>query len=255
MSRWMGTQFGAATSVSRSEPGRVNLTSTSPEIGIYAEVMAWILSYVLLAAGVIGGWYLLCVRANRNRAVRILHWIESALGGQGHVTGMTWITASEFEVPVRLSASVFRKSKLLVCMTPRELPLNWLIGRLSKRHSETLTFTADLDLKPSFVLQVQSMRWFARSRKDADPADGNWTFENNAPVVLTTRADWQNEVAGIVQCMLECEQREGLQLQFRKTSPHFRATVPLSAIEPAEQDSWQIFDMLRSIAAGASAKA
>ncbi len=186
MSRWMGTQFGAATSVSRSEPGRVNLTSTSPEIGIYAEVMAWILSYVLLAAGVIGGWYLLCVRANRNRAVRILHWIESALGGQGHVTGMTWITASEFEVPVRLSASVFRKSKLLVCMTPRELPLNWLIGRLSNRHPETLTFTADLDLKPSFVLQVQSMRWFARSRKDADPADGNWTFENNAPVVLTT---------------------------------------------------------------------
>src|SRR5258706_15022718 len=155
MSRWMGTQFGAATSVSRSEPGRVNLTSTSPEIGIYAEVMAWILSYVLLAAGVIGGWYLLCVRANRNRAVRILHWIESALGGEGHVTGKTWITAAEFEVPVRLSASVFRKAKLLVCMTPRELPLDLLIGRLSERHPQTLTLTPELHLKSSFGLYVQ----------------------------------------------------------------------------------------------------
>ncbi len=231
------------------------LTSKPAASRIYADVMVWMLSYVAVAGLAMGCWYLWSVRANRNRAVSILHWIENALGGQGHVTGIRWINQSEFEVPLRLASSPFRKSKLVVTLAPREFPLNWLMGKLRKEQTETLTFTADLELKPVLTLEVQSMRWFARSRKDADPTKGNWDFECGSPVVLTTRPDWRKEVAAIVQSMVNCEQRDNLQLQFRKTSPHFRATVPLEAIKPAEQDTWNIFETLRSIATGASAKA
>jgi hypothetical protein len=215
--------------------------------------MLWVLSYVIIAACAIGAGYYWSMRANRNRAVRILRWIEKALGQQGHVTGIRWINSSEFEVPVRLSTSVFRSSKLVINLCQREFP--WFLGKLRKGRPETLTFTADLDLKPAFALQVQGMRWFARSRKDADPATGDWTFESNVPVVLTTRTDWQKEIATILQSLLNCEQRDNVQLQFRRSSPHFRATVPLEAIEPAGQESWQIFQMLRDIAVGASARA
>jgi hypothetical protein len=72
-------------------------------------------------------------------------------------------------------------------------------------------------------------------------------------VVLTTRLDWQKEVAGLMQSMMTCAHRENLRLEFRKNSPHMTMTMPLENIRP--EGGCKIFAVLKTVAEGVSAKA
>src|SRR5437764_11724968 len=121
-------------------------------------VVEWSVLFVLYfgaAAVLMAAWNAWATRRNRNRAFQIMHWIENAMSGQGHVTGIQWRSAGEFEVPLRLVSGVFRKAKVMVKVAPLELPLNWLMRRCRTSEPETLTFCADLDLKPNFALEMQ----------------------------------------------------------------------------------------------------
>ncbi len=211
--------------------------------------------YFAAAAMLLIAWYAWTIRCNRNRAFEIVHWIENALNGQGHVTGIHWLSNAEFEVPLRLVSGVFRKARIMVRISPLELPLNWLMRRFKSAEPDTLTFFADLDLRPSFSLEMQSMRWFARSSKNLDLKDEGWSFESPAPVMLTTRLDWQKEATEVFQSVMNWETRDQISLSFQRSSPHFRATVPLEAIAPETRKQSQVFETLRAIAEGASARA
>ncbi|MCU1285472.1 MAG: hypothetical protein JWO13_1822 [Acidobacteriales bacterium] len=217
--------------------------------------MIWVFIslYLLVGVGTAAIWYFWSVRSNRQRAVQILYWIENALGKQGHVTGIRWHSVSEFEVPVRMASKLFRKSSILVKISSYRIPINWLLARINEPEAETLTFQADLDLHPTFNLELQNRRWFARSQKNLNVEGPGWQFEGCVPVVLTTRLDWQKELTTAIQSVLAVDQRENLQVQFRQSSPHFTATVPLDAITPESQMA--VFDLLGSIVSRASAKA
>jgi hypothetical protein len=97
------------------------------------------------------------------------------------------------------------------------------------------------------------MRWFARSRKDNDPTGPGWSFERVEPVVLTTRLTWEKEVTAAFQSMMHVENKEDLQVTFRKTSPHFSVTLPLEKITPSAE--LPVFEMLNTIAAVNSTEA
>ena len=43
-----------------------------------------------------------------------------------------------------------------------------------------------------------------------------------------------------------------LSVAFRRTTPHFSATVPLASLAPEAQTESDLFDVLRELAAGAS---
>jgi hypothetical protein len=227
--------------------------ATKSEIGIQVEVTwFWVSLSISLAVGFVSAWYLWARRSSQNRAIQVLHWIENSLGGYGHVTGIRWVDAETFEVPIRISKNIFRKSRFHVQMAPRELPLNWLWRRV-RSGKDTLVFSADLDYGPRFAMQLRTQRWFARTRKDATSDETGWNFESCQPVVLTTRLDWQKEVAGMMRSVMNCAHRENLNIEFRKTSPHLRMTMPLETIHP--ESGCKVFEVLRTVADGVSEKA
>jgi hypothetical protein len=197
-------------------------------------------------------WYLCFARYNRRKAIRVLGWIERAFDGNGQVAGLEWRSASSFQLRVRLWPNLFRHTSVNVQLHPREFPLSWLIARLRGRQ-ETLTFEADLDFAPSFNLEVHNHRWCGRTRRRFPGNSENWTKERPGPFVITTRNDWQREITNMMNALVASRECDCLTVSFSRTSPHFSATVPLESIAPEAQSETNIFNVMRELAAGASA--
>jgi len=197
-------------------------------------------------------WYCLSLRHNRRKAVRVLRWIEAALGGQGHVTGMRWIDPSRFKVPLRLTSGIFHRAWVLVEFTPCEMPVKWILSKLKNRQ-DLITFQADLDWPPSFTLDVNNFRWFARSSRKTPLEGRHWTFEQPGPFVISTRMDWQKEITTAMTSLAGSSNREFLNISFRRRSPHFSATMLLDSIAPTSPTRSYMFESVRELAASSSA--
>jgi hypothetical protein len=220
---------------------------------IYPTVMLGsALIYCALGASALFLWHFYFARRARKRAFEVVGWIEALLTGQGHMVGIEWESASSFQVPLRLRSATFRNPLLHVQLVPRELPLNWVMGKV-RAQQELLTFKADLDLAPPFTLELQSYRLFARTRKDLKPEAPGWKFEQATPFVLTTRKDWQREITAVISNLLSAPEHQFLTVAFSRHSPHFSATLALNSIAPESQCRTEIFDSLRELATGASA--
>jgi hypothetical protein len=217
-------------------------------------VLVLSLSLVLATAAIYSGWRFYSAYSNNGRAVQILYWIDQFLCGHGHVTGINWTSKSEFEVPLRLASNVFHRAKVKVKIANSRVP--WF-KRKTSPEAETLSFCADLDYRPALNVDLNNMRWFARSSRDNNPTAPGWKFESVTPVLLTTRLDWGKEMTAAVQQMLSVANKEDLQVTFRKVSPHFCVTLPLEKITPRSElgSEMPLFELLNSIATVSSAEA
>jgi hypothetical protein len=224
--------------------------------GIYDGVMlgAVFVCVVCVALGccALFLWYFSFSRKSKRRALEAMGWIESLIAGQGHVTGISWQGSSSFRAPLHLRNNAFHNASLQVNLIPRELPLRWLLGKL-KNVQETVVFEADLDWAPTFSLELQSCRMFARTRKDLSPEGEGWQFEQSTPFILTTRKDWKKEITAVISNLVSSPERQFLSIAFRRQSPHFCATLALDSIAPGSTCRTEIFDSLRELATGASA--
>ena len=126
-------------------------------------------------------WYVVSLRRKREKAREILRWIQASLAGRGHVVGISWTAASRFRVPLRLTCGVFRSAWVLVEMRTHETPVHWLIQKISSPR-EVLTFQADLDFPPTFSLEMQNFRWFARSSRKAKCKGGRDASLDGCPM-------------------------------------------------------------------------
>jgi hypothetical protein len=210
---------------------------------------------LLLTALLLGCWYWVGLRHVRRRAKQVLGWIEFALGNQGQVAGLRWVARSRFKVPLRLSCGVFHRASMLVDLSPCEMPLRWLLNRLGGQR-ELLIFQADMDLPPAFSLHVHNFRWCARSGKRAATVDNgkSWGFEHPGPFVISTRMDWQKEISYAMTSLARAENREFLEINFQRRSPHFSVTLPLEAIAPGSPIRSCMFETMRDLAASSSAR-
>lgn len=195
-------------------------------------------------------WYVFFRRFNRRKAVEVVRRIEAALAGKGQVLGIRWLSASLFQVRLRLKTSVFQHPLLTVQLAPREVPLKWLV-RCWRQRQDVLTFESDLDFPPGFELVVQNHRWVGRTGRKFSGDPEQWEFQHTVPAIITSRHDWQPKLTMMVNALLSCRERPFLTLWFRRSSPQFAATVPLESICTAA-DSPNVFDVLRELAAGAS---
>ncbi|HEY6248498.1 MAG TPA: hypothetical protein VI685_00980 [Candidatus Angelobacter sp.] len=193
-------------------------------------------------------WSRLSQRRNRRRALQVLRWIEAALAGQGHVAGIRWLDASHFKVPLRLTSGLFRRAWIMVEFSPCTMPIHWVLSKLNSRQDQ-ITFEADLDLPPSFSLEVYNFRWFARSSKKTSPGSGDWTFEQTGPFILSTRMEWQKEVTRAMSSITEPCSREFSNIRFQRRSPHFSASMPLETISPTCSSRTCMFDTVLELAA------
>jgi hypothetical protein len=215
-------------------------------------MLANIAIYFFLALCAFALWHVAFAQYNRRQALRVLRWIESSLTGHGHVAGLTWVSSSQFCVPLRLKSQVFQQPRVRVQLTPRTIPFFWLRHRWRKER-ESLIFEADLDNTPAFDLQVFNHRWCGRTRRNLNPDPKGWLFDCSGPFLVSSRAEWGKEVTGMMNAVLNTRDREFYNVRFRSTSPHFTATVPLESISPTAQNRGHVFAAFGELAAEASA--
>lgn len=186
-------------------------------------------------------------RRLHQRALRALRWIENSLGTCGHVSGMRWLNDSQFEVPLKVVHPIFQRAYIHVTLAPA-------LDILRKAPPEALTFHADLDLTPTFSMTFENLRWFARSDKNLSTDAPGWQVMNCTPVVLTTRLDWERDVTNAIYTVLHTERHDNVNVTFRRSSPNFSATLPLSAISPDLPEPLAFLDVLRDLAEGVALK-
>ncbi len=202
---------------------------------------------VVVGAALILIWYLYFVRYNQRKSVQVLRRIQSAVAGHAQILAVRWTGASRFSVRLRVLSSLFQHASILVQLHPRELPLSGLGTRFRKRQ-ETLTFAADLEFPPSFNLEVHNQRWCGRTRRF--PKDQQrLALEHCGPFVLTTRNDWQREITSMMTALVASRDCDFLSVSFRRSSPHFSATVPLNSLSPDSECESEMFEVLRELAA------
>jgi len=214
--------------------------------------MLFLLVSLLIGALCSGAWYWLSIRYNRRKAVQVLRWIEAALAGQGHVAGIRWLTPSRFRVPLRLTSGVFNRAWVSVELTPCEMPLRWLLSKIRKQQ-DVIIFQADLDLAPSFTLDVHNFRWFARSSRKTSSDTTHWTFEQTGPFVVSSRMSWQKEIASTMTSLSSSTNRDFSNISFQKHSPHFSVTFPVETISPTSPIRNYMFESVRELASSSSA--
>jgi hypothetical protein len=212
-----------------------------------------VLLEILAGLILVTGWYVCFVRYNRRQATEVILWIKTAFCGHAQILGVQWTSPSRFEVKLRLSSNVFQQASILVRLMPREFALNWLISKL-RNQQELATFEADLDIPPSFNLEVQNQRWYGRTRRRAKLHPEHGTIETCGPFVLTTRRDWQREITSMMNALVASRDSDFQNVSFRRSSPHFAATVSLKSLAPQRNTGNDIFHVLRELAdcAGAS---
>ena len=206
---------------------------------------------IAVASGLVEAWDVWFRRRNRRKSVQGLERIKRAFAGHAQILGIRWVGVSRFSVRLRVLSTLFQHASVLVELHPRELPLKWTWSRLRKRQ-ETLTFAADLEFPPSFDLEVHNHRWCGRTR-NFPRHQRRIALEHCTPFVLTTRNDWQREINTMMTALVASRDCDFLTVSFRRSSPHFSATVPLNSLSPESQCEAEIFDVLRELAACASA--
>jgi len=211
------------------------------------------LAISLIAGALLGvTWYCLSLRSMRRRAREVQRWIQSALMGRGQVTGISWTGASKFCVPLRLTCGIFERAWVVVEMHPQHSPVQWLSRKL-KGQLEMLTFQADLDLPPTFSLHVHNFRWVAQSCRKAPADQACWTFECLQPLIISTRASHQKEIAHAMSSLTRADGSDLLNISFQRSSPHFSASVPLESLAPGSPSRLYLLDTMRELAGSAPA--
>ena len=194
-----------------------------------------------LALLLMAGWYLAWREVNRMRAEKLMHSIKEAVKGRALVSGPFWHKASRFEVELRF-ASGFRANWLSVQLTPREMPLQWLLARRHKQ-CERVVFRAELPHQPSSSLVITRHKCCGYTSRQALASDECYSLGS---LVITTREDWQSEAA-IVESILAARSRELMQVEFRKRAPHLLITAPLGSLIEDDEDSG-LFGFLQELA-------
>ena len=192
-------------------------------------------------------WHVVAMRMKQRKAKEVVQWIQSSLAGRGHAIGITWITPSRFRVPLRLTCGVFQRAWVMVELQAQQNPVQWLIDKIKNRR-EVLTFQADLDFAPTFSLQVQNFRWFARSSRKASIEKPGWRFERLPSIMISTRPQLQQEIAGTMTSLSKGDSGDFLEVSFQKSSPHFSATLPLESLAPGAPSRMYILDAMRELA-------
>jgi hypothetical protein len=210
-----------------------------------------ILIAVVASSFLLGLWYGVFARYNRRKGTAALRWVQIACRGRGKVLDSVWSGNARLRARLQFPSRWFENAHLTVSLMPRALPVQWLVSCWRKQ-KETLTFEADLDCPPGFRLDVLNHRWCGRSsRASSDSAE--WEIHRPGPVVLTTRAQWTQELTPVVNALMASREHHFVDVHFRPDSPNFSATVALDSLNDPDAASG-FLTILRELAAGASAK-
>ena len=193
----------------------------------------------------VGSWYFWTLRWSQRRAREILGWIRLAF--HQHDGRVEWKGLFRFQTRIEPTSGVFQNGLLVVQLLPSYMTVSWLWSPV-RRREETLTFQADLDVPPSFELEVHNHRWCGNVRRRFAREARHWTAVKTGPVVMTTRLDWQPEIASMWNALLACRECNCSRVAFRRFPPHFSVTAPLETIAPYSKTHAEVFAVFRELA-------
>jgi len=211
-----------------------------------ASCVAVLLSIYLLAQH----WK---ARHRRQRATKIVRRLEEALAGRGHVISFHWLAETQFEAALRFGSRSFKRSSIRVEFSD-SLPLSLWFWRKNNEETERLLFRSDLETAPRFRLSVLNQRWTAQAGKIKCLDATQWNYEPVMPVIFTTAAEWSPELAATVVTSRANQQQQFQNVQFRKSSPHFSASMPLHIFSEGE-NHLEFFTALRDLVTEVSTSA
>ena len=138
--------------------------------------------------------------------------VQAACGGKGSVLEPRWRSSSLLQASLHLPSRWFEDAQLTVRLVPRQMPFRWLLSHWRKQ-KETITFEADLDHRPEFQLDVMHHRW-AGSSSGSSARTRTWSVTRPAPVVLTTRQEWSQELNPLVSALMSSREKNFLTVKF-----------------------------------------
>jgi hypothetical protein len=202
----------------------------------------------LLAALSLLLWYVCFSQYNRHKAENALRAVESACQGLGKVAEVNWAGSHRMEAQMRFTNHWAGDARVSIHLRARQNPLHWGLAVL-RNQKETLTFEASLDYAPGFQLEVYRHQWL--TDKAEVHRDREWVVSRPGPIVLTTRKQWGNELAPVVNTLMSSPGHSLMSVHFRTQAPHLTATVPIETVE-GEDASTAFLNVLRDLAASAS---
>jgi hypothetical protein len=198
-------------------------------------------------------WYAWFIRYNRQRAGKILKWVQDACLGKGRVDDLRWqASSSRLRASLNLSSRWFEDAELIIQLLPRALPVQWAISRW-RRQQETLTFEANMGFPPGFHLDVIRHRWSGQTGAKTTKGSRTWMVSRPGPVILTTKEDWPAELSPVVNALAAWRDKDFVGVRFDSKSPHFKATVALENLSDPKAAS-ALLGLFRELAASSSAK-
>jgi hypothetical protein len=205
---------------------------------------------VLGAASLVGLWYLLFARYNRQKGALALRWVQLACSNRGRIIESKWLNACRLQAHLSFSSQWFDNTRVTIRLRPRPVPFQWLLA-VWRKQKETVTFEADLDDAPTFQLEIFRHRWITDKTGSLSNPKRNWEISRPGPVVLTTRTEWTQELTPVVNTLMTSRGHSLMTVRFRPNSPHLVATIPLEAVSD-EETAAGFLTVLRDLAAGAS---
>jgi hypothetical protein len=208
-----------------------------------------ILIGAFLGVGLVALWYFLLARYNRRKGARALRWVEAACSGKGRILEARWFGSSRLQARLVFAAAWLDNARITVCLLPRAIPFQWLLS-IWRKQQETLTFESDLDYVPGFDLEVYRHRWFAHQHH-AMKTTRKWFVSRPGPVVLTTHAQWNQELTPVVNTLMMSRGQNLVSLRLHSQSPQLSATVTLNSLSGKEETA-HFLNMIHDLATGAS---
>jgi hypothetical protein len=208
------------------------------------------LPYILIGAvaGVVtlATWYWMFARFNRRRGLRVLCWLQEAIAAHGQISGVTWLSPSDFRTRLSLSNCAFRQPFLEVRLAPLQMPVRWALWCFHGCQ-ETLTFQANLTCPPGESLEIGRTRWCGLNRRWAQSSS---SWPTVATLFISTQPSWEPQHSCRINGVVATRDFDFLAVSFRTRPPHFSVTFSLQETLRHASGELAIFDSLRELAEG-----
>jgi hypothetical protein len=186
-------------------------------------------------------WYYAAMVYSRRLAARVAREIKGPVLGLGGTTQIRWIGTTAFRMSIEDASPPFKEFSVTVTLRPREMPINWAIGRAQGRRDAALVEAAlRKDPKVEFELADPRTRIGQRRRL----ARSDWSTIGLGGRDLLLAADDQSRVLALLEAVGSANLRTIMALHVTMgRTPGIAASLSVAA-----GDAVQAITTIRSLA-------
>jgi hypothetical protein len=182
---------------------------------------------VLVVAGFFLAWYYAAFVYSRRLAARVARELKRPVLALGGTTQVRWFGTTAFRMTTEGASPPFKEFSVTVTLRPREMPINWAIGKAQGRRDAVLIEAAlRTDPKLEFELADPGTRIGQRRRR----ARSDWSTVALDGRELLLAADDQSRVVGLLEAVGPANLRPIMALHLTMgRAPGIAASVSIEA--------------------------